>query len=78
MAVNAEDLKQMSTEEFNQAVYTTILREFGIVGLARFIRDNFPGQGDYTQERRRWADSVTYDELAKAMDELDMKKYRSE
>jgi len=76
MAVSAEHLKKMSTDEFNQAIYATILREFGLVGLARFIRENFEGRGDYTKERRPWADSVSYDELAKAMDKLDMEQYR--
>ena len=36
----------------------------GIAGTARFLQQLSPGIGDYTEERGKWLDGLTIDEVA--------------
>ena len=42
-----------------EALFTAL----GAVNATRFLRQFDHGSGDYTQERQRWADDVTFDQL---------------
>lgn len=57
------ELANMSDEEFQQHTMRLISRELGADGLARFIRLNRSGRGDYTRDRHQWLDKVSIEEL---------------
>ena len=44
-------IDQMSDEQFERQAFAVIVREFGLGGLARFIRLHHSGPGDYTSDR---------------------------
>lgn len=47
-------VRDMTPQQLRGAAFDAILRELGPIGLARFIRENGLGYGDYTRERSRW------------------------
>lgn len=53
----------MTDEQFHRATLDLIAREFGAVGLARFLRLYCSGPGDYTRERAEWQPQMTVDEV---------------
>lgn len=57
------NMLEITDQEFTRAVYTVIAREFGTAGLVRFIREHTPGEGDYTQERRKVLDGLGLEEI---------------
>ena len=57
-------LDTMTDEEFDRHALAILGRELGLDGLARFIRLNRSGNGDYTKERHKWLQHLTFDELA--------------
>jgi hypothetical protein len=54
----------MSDEQFEQQAFAVIVREFGLGGLARFIRLHRSGPGDYTHERAQWIAGLTVENIA--------------
>ena len=46
-------------------------KELGTVGAAYFIRQFTTGQGDYTVEREKLLEGITFDEIVKNARELD-------
>jgi hypothetical protein len=56
--------------ELRRAGIDALVNALGPVGMARFLQQFDPGQGDYTSERRRILDDPTVDEV---MDELERK-----
>ena len=40
-------------------------RRLGRAGMIRFLQQFDPGEGDYAQQRRKWADQTTLSELRK-------------
>jgi hypothetical protein len=59
MAVIAE----MTDQQFQEHAFRVLSRELGLGGLARFIRLNLSGKGDYTAERHTWQDGVTTEQI---------------
>ncbi len=59
---------EMTEEEFNRTVLRVIHREFGLGGLARFIRLNRSCSGDYTRDRHKWLDGVTIEDIWRDME----------
>ena len=47
-------LEEMSDEDFERHAFAVLQRELGVDGLARFLRVNRAGSGDYPRERHRW------------------------
>lgn len=45
---------QMTDEQFERYALEVLQRELGPDGLARFLRLNRSGKGDYTADRRQW------------------------
>ncbi len=44
-----------------------LVRELGVDGLARFLRLNRSGPGDYTADRTQWQQDVTIDQIVDSM-----------
>jgi len=47
-------VEQMSDEQFDRYALEVLQRELGPDGLARFLRLNRSGKGDYTRDRMQW------------------------
>jgi hypothetical protein len=53
----------MTDEEFERHTFALLQREVGLDGLARFLRLNRAGAGDYTRDRHGWLEGVTIQEI---------------
>jgi len=53
-----------SDAQFERRVFAVIVREFGLGGLARFIRLHRSGPGDYTRDRDQWLAGLTVEDIA--------------
>jgi hypothetical protein len=58
----------MTDEQLQEHALGLLGRELGPGGLARFIRLNSAGRGDYTAERPAWQTGLTVDDILRAMD----------
>ena len=58
-----------------KAGMSALKKELGTVGAAYFIRQFSTGQGDYTVEREKLLEGITFDEIVKNVRELD-KQFR--
>ena len=47
-------VEHMTDEQFDRYALEVLLRELGPDGLARFLRLNRFGAGDYTRDRMQW------------------------
>jgi hypothetical protein len=56
-------IDQMTDEQFEQQAFALIVREFGLGGLARFIRLHRSGPGDYTADRHQWLSGITLEDI---------------
>jgi hypothetical protein len=61
--ISPAELDSMTNEQFDREAFALIVREFGLGGLARFIRRHRSGPGDYTAERHQWLDHLTPEEI---------------
>jgi len=59
---------EMTEEEFERRTLEVIHREFGLGGLARFIRAYRSGRGDYTAERQQNPSPLTLEEIWRDME----------
>ena len=62
-------LEQMTDEQFERHALEVLKRELGIDGLARFLRLNRAGKGDYTLDRMRWQKDLTVEEIIASLDQ---------
>jgi hypothetical protein len=53
-----------SDDQFERQAFAVIVREFGVGGLARFIRLHRSGPGDYTNDRAQWLAGLTVEQIA--------------
>ena len=60
--------------EINQAGHAALVRELGVVGALRFLRQFTTGQGDYTAEREAFLGEETLEELFERIQEEDRKR----
>jgi len=56
-------IDRMTDEDFERHAFAILQRELGLDGLARFLRLNRAGGGDYTRDRHRWLEGATIDEI---------------
>ncbi len=59
--------EQMTDEQFERYTLEVLLRELGVDGLARFLRLNRAGKGDYTRDRLQWQKDLTVDEIVASL-----------
>ncbi len=60
-------LDTMTDEQFERHALEVLGRELGADGLARFLRLNRSGTGDYTTDRRSWQKDLTIEEILDAI-----------
>ena len=60
-------VEQMTDEQFERYALEILQRELGSDGLARFLRLNRSGKGDYTRDRRQWQKNLTVDEIVASL-----------
>ncbi len=52
-------IDRMTDQDFERHAFGILKRELGLDGLARFLRLNRSGSGDYTRDRHGWLDGAT-------------------
>jgi hypothetical protein len=60
-------LESMTDEQFERHALEVLGRELGVAGLARFIRLNRSGKGDYSRDRHTWLKDLTVDDIFAAI-----------
>ena len=59
-------IDQLTDEQFERHALDVLKRELGPDGLARFLRLNRSGSGDYTRDREHWQKALALDEILKS------------
>lgn len=62
-------IDQLTDEQFERHALALLQRELGPDGLARFLRLNRSGAGDYTRDREQWQKDLTLDQILKSIRE---------
>jgi hypothetical protein len=57
----------MTDAQFERHALDVLLRELGVDGLARFLRLQRSGPGDYTKDRLQWQKDLTVDEILESI-----------
>ncbi len=57
----------MNDEQFERHALEVLRRELGVDGLARFLRLDRAGAGDYTRDRMQWQKDLTVEEIVAAI-----------
>jgi predicted XRE-type DNA-binding protein len=57
----------MTDEQFERYALEVLQREIGSDGLARFLRLNRSGKGDYTRDRIEWQKNLTVAEIVDSL-----------
>jgi hypothetical protein len=60
-------IDQLTDEQFERHALEVLKRELGPDGLARFLRLNRSGAGDYTRDREHWQKDLTIDEILESI-----------
>jgi hypothetical protein len=60
-------LDQLTDEQFERQALDVLRRELGPDGLARFLRLNRSGTGDYTRDREQWQKELTLDQILESI-----------
>lgn len=56
-------IDHLTDEQLERHALDLLQRELGPDGLARFLRFNRSGAGDYTRDRAHWQKELTVDEI---------------
>jgi hypothetical protein len=67
IAEEAEAVEQMTDEQFERYALEVLQRELGADGLARFLRLNRSGKGDYTRDRMQWQKNLSVAEIVASL-----------
>ena len=60
-------IDKLTDEQFERHALDVLLRELGPDGLARFLRLQRSGSGDYTRDRLEWQKDLTVDQIAESI-----------
>jgi hypothetical protein len=60
-------IDQLTDEQFERHALSVLQRELGPDGLARFLRLNRSGSGDYTRDREEWQKDLTLDQILESI-----------
>ena len=60
-------VENMTDEQFDRYALEVLQRDLGPDGLARFLRLNRSGKGDYNRDRRQWQKNLTVDEIVASL-----------
>jgi hypothetical protein len=61
-------IDKMTDEDFERHAFSLLRRELGLDGLARFLRLNRAGSGDYTRDRYSWLGETTIQDIMAEID----------
>ena len=61
-------VEHMTDEQFERYALEVLQRELGPDGLARFLRLNRSGRGNYTEDRMRWQKDLSVAGIAASLD----------
>ena len=67
-AVSMASVEQMTDEQFERYALEVLQRELGADGLARFLRLNRSGKGNYTLDRMQWQKDLSVADIAASPD----------
>ena len=67
-AVNMASVEQMTDEQFGRYALEVLQRELGADGLARFLRLNRSGKGNYTLDRMQWQKDLSVADIVASPD----------
>ena len=56
-------LEAMTDEQFERHALEILRRELGVDGLARFLRLERSGSGDYTKDRMEWQKDLSVEQI---------------
>ena len=56
-------IDKLTDEDFERHALAILQRELGPDGLARFLRLNRAGSGDYTRDRHSWLKGITIEDI---------------
>lgn len=56
-----------TSAELNRRGFQALTKELGLAAAIRYVQQFDHGSGDYTAERQQWADSVSLEEIEKAV-----------
>ena len=62
-------IDQLTDEQFEQRARDLLKQEFGEDGLARFLRLNRSGAGDYSLDRDEWQKDLTVEQVLQSIRE---------
>jgi hypothetical protein len=62
-------IDQLTDEQFERHALDVLQRELGPDGLARFLRLNRSGTGDYTRDREQWQKDLTLEQILESIRE---------
>lgn len=62
-------MDRLTDEQFERHALGLLQRELGADGLARFLRLNRSGPGDYTRDREAWQKDLTLDQVLESIHE---------
>ena len=62
-------IDQLTDEQFERHALDVLKRELAADGLARFLRLNRSGAGDYTHDRDEWQRALTLDRILESIRE---------
>ncbi|MBI2688044.1 MAG: hypothetical protein HYX27_17180 [Acidobacteria bacterium] len=60
-------IDQLTDEQFERHALEVLKRELGAAGLARFLRLDRSGTGDYTRDREEWQKRLTLDQILESI-----------
>jgi hypothetical protein len=60
-------IDHLTDEQFDRQALELLRRELGPDGLARFLRLNRSGPGDYTRDREQWQKDLTLDQILESI-----------
>ncbi len=60
-------IDQLTDEQFERHALELLQHELGPDGLARFLRLNRSGTGDYTRDREQWQKDLTIDQIVESI-----------
>ena len=61
-------VEHMTDEQFERTALELLQREFGPDGLARFLRLNRSGMGNYTRDRMQWQKDLSVADIVASLE----------
>lgn len=58
----------MTPEQIRSRGLRALEEALGPVGMLRFLQQFEPGQGDYTEERHKWLDDLTLEDIRRSIE----------